>query len=107
SDDLALLGGRGDLAVDLLERRVPAGGGVVDLRLDGGDPLGQFAGPLLRGLAALHDLQDDVLEVALPLGEGGDLALEVLQVLGRGDGTGVEALLRSEEHTSELQSREN
>ncbi len=57
------------------------------------DPLGQLGDALLRGLAALHDLQDDVLEVALALGEGDDLLLEVLQVLGGGDGTGVQALL--------------
>jgi hypothetical protein len=42
---------------------------------------------------ALHDLQDHVLKVSLAPGEGGDLALEVLQVLRVGDLARVEALL--------------
>src|SRR5688572_29734787 len=92
-DDLALLRHRRHLAVDLLERGVPARGRVVDLALDGTDPLGQLGDPRLRGLPALHDVQDDVLQVALPLGEGGDLALEVLQVLRGGDRARVQALL--------------
>ena len=92
-DDLALLGRRRHGTVEELVGGVPAGGRVVDLPLHGADPLGQLGGPLLRGLAALHDFEDDVLQVALALGEGGDLALEVLQVLRRGDRAGVQALL--------------
>ena len=59
---------------------------VVALR----DELGVTA---LRRLETLHDLEHDLLEVALPLGQRGDLVLEALQLLGRGHLTGVEALL--------------
>ena len=43
----------------------------------------------LGGLGALHDLELDVLELALPPGQRGELVLDGLEVLGRA-GAGVE-----------------
>ncbi|GHG42401.1 hypothetical protein GCM10018791_70960 [Streptomyces zaomyceticus] len=91
-DELALLLHGRLLGGDPALGGVAAHGRVLGLGLDGGDPLVQLGEALLDGLAALHDLEDDLLQVALALGEGDELALEVLQVL-RGGGTGVEALL--------------
>jgi hypothetical protein len=45
------------------------------------------------GLAALHDLQHDLFEVALPPLQRDDLGLEAGQVTRRGHGAGVEPLL--------------
>jgi hypothetical protein len=92
-DDLALLGHGRFLGVEFLRHHTAARGRDPGPGLDGGDTFGEFGDPLLRGLAALHDLKDDILQVSLALGERGDLALQVLQVLGRGGRAGVEALL--------------
>ncbi len=92
-DELALLGDGGGLDVQLGLGGIAADSGVIGLGLHGGDPLGQLGEALLDRFAALHDLQDDLFQVALALGEGDDLALEVLQVLRGGDGARVEPLL--------------
>ena len=54
---------------------------------------GQLGLQALRRLEALHHVEHDVLEVALPLRQRGDLVLEALELLGRGDLPGVEPLL--------------
>ncbi len=81
------------LGVDTGDGLVAPAGRLDGLGPHGLDALAEFGGARLRGLAAFHDLEDDVLQVALPLGERGDLALQAVQVLGVGDGPGVESLL--------------
>ena len=54
---------------------------------------GQLGAAALRRLEPLHDLEHDLLESALAVGQRGDLVLQALQLLGRGDLAGVEALL--------------
>jgi hypothetical protein len=46
-----------------------------------------------RALDALHDLQLDILELALTTGKRLNLVLKVLQLLGISDGSAVEQLL--------------
>ena len=71
--------------------RVPAAGGVGQLLLR---PVQLHAGVLrvgLDGLAPLHQLQQVVLQRTAAAAEGGQLVLQVAQLL-RGDGTGLQEL---------------
>ena len=67
------------------------GGRQLDLPLFG--LAAQVHGSRLGGLAAFHDLQNDVLQVRLAAGQRADLVLEVLELTRRTDLAPVEALL--------------
>ncbi len=81
------------LGPDLLERGVAAGRRLRRLGLQVLQCGGQFLRAGLGGLVALHDLQNDRLQIVLAPGQRGDLALEALQILGAGHLARVQALL--------------
>src|SRR5690606_19908296 len=81
-----------ELGVDRRPLRVPGLGVARDVGGDRGLLRLELREPALGLLEPLHDLELDLLEVALPLGELGELGLQGLGLLGA-HGTGVEASL--------------
>ena len=89
-DGAALLGGLARLLVDLLERRVAARRHLGRLGAQAVAFGGELVSPADQALPALHQLEHDLLEIALPAAQRLDLGLQGGQLAGGGHLPGVQ-----------------